>query len=161
MTGRVPGGNSLAGTTFGVIGVGNIIAAVAHRAHTLGMTVLDTDVETFPDDLVADIDIERVGTDELLKRSDVISLNCALTEATRELIGADELAKLGTEGYHINTARGQLIDQEALVDALTSRTIVGAALDVSQRNPSSRSIHWQTWTRSSSVHATSRIRRKR
>lgn len=130
-----PRGTSLAGKTFGVIGVGNIGAAVARRAHAFGMTVLGADIEPFPDELVTDIDIEHVDRDELLARSDFVSLNCALTDATREMIGNNELASLGENGYLINTARGQLVDQEALVDAVADGDIAGAALDVFAEEP--------------------------
>lgn len=130
-----PRGVSLAGKTFGVIGVGDIGSTVARRADALGMRVLGTDVEPFPEELKADIDIERVKQDELLDRSDVVSLNCALTPATREMVGAAELERLGEEGYLINTARGELVDQPALVEALEAGTIAGAALDVFADEP--------------------------
>jgi len=130
-----PRGTSLAGKTFGVIGVGDIGLTVARRAHALGMDVLGSDIEPFPETLVEETGIERVEKDELLERSDVVSLNCALTEATRHIIGADELDRLGENGYLINTARGKLIDQEALVSALREDTIAGAALDVFEEEP--------------------------
>jgi len=130
-----PRGTSLAGKTFGVIGVGDIGSTVARRAHALGMDVVGSDIEPFSEELVEETGIERVEQDELLDRSDVVSLNCALTEATRNMIGAEELDLLGENGYLINTARGRLIDQEALVDALREDTIAGAALDVFRAEP--------------------------
>lgn len=130
-----PRGTSLAGKTFGVIGVGEIGSSVARRAHALGMDVFGTDVQPFPEALVEDIDIKRVEKDDLLARSDVVSLNCALTDATRRMISQPELELLGEEGYIINTARGELIDQDALVSALRSDTIAGAALDVFEDEP--------------------------
>lgn len=130
-----PRGTSLAGKVFGVIGVGNIGATVARRAHALGMDVLGTDVQPLPENLVADTGIERVDRLELLDRSDFVSLNCVLTEETREMIGERELQRLGEAGYLINTARGDLIDQDALVAALRDETIAGAALDVFQDEP--------------------------
>ncbi|WP_042665584.1 MULTISPECIES: phosphoglycerate dehydrogenase [unclassified Haloferax] len=134
-----PRGTSLAGKTFGVIGVGDIGSTVAQRAHALGMEVLGSDIEPFPEELVKETGIKRVSKEELLTRSDVVSLNCALTEATRNMIGADELEQLGGNGYIINTARGQLIDQDALVKALREDTIAGAALDVFEEEPLSDS----------------------
>lgn len=130
-----PRGTSLAGKTFGVIGVGNIGSAVARRAHALGMTTLGTDVRPFSEELAATTGIERVEREELLNRSDVVSLNCALTNETRGMIGAGELRQLGETGYLINTARGELVDQATLVDALHAGRIAGAALDVFEREP--------------------------
>lgn len=130
-----PHGTSLAGKTFGVIGVGNIGSAVARRAHALGMNLLGTDIRPLPDELVAATGIERVDRDDLLDRADVVSLNCALTAETRGMIGAAELHRLGETGYLINTARGELVDQDALVEALQAETIAGAALDVFEREP--------------------------
>lgn len=130
-----PRGTSLAGKKFGVIGVGDIGSAVARRAHAHGMDVLGMDVRPFPEDLVDEIDIERVEKNALLERSDIVSLNCALTPETRRMITEPELALLGKEGYLINTARGELVDQDALVSALQSGTIAGAALDVFENEP--------------------------
>lgn len=130
-----PRGTSLAGKTFGVIGVGDIGTAVARRAKVLGMEVLGADIQPFPKELVATTGIERIDRAELLDRSDIVSLNCALTEATREMISTVELNRLGKDGYLINTARGELVDQDALVTALQKETIAGAALDVFEREP--------------------------
>jgi D-3-phosphoglycerate dehydrogenase len=130
-----PRGTSLAGRTFGVLGVGNIGAEVARRAHALGMDVLGHDVEPLPDDLVADIDIEPVDREELFERASVVSLNCALTPATRQLVGESQLRALGADGYLINTSRGTVVDEDALVDALEADVIAGAALDVFETEP--------------------------
>lgn len=130
-----PRGMSLAGKTMGVVGVGDIGATVVRRAHALGMNVIGTDVEPLPDGLVEETGIERVEQEELFSESDVVSLNCALTEQTREMVGQEELARLGETGYLINTARGQLVNQEDLVSALQEGVIAGAALDVFQEEP--------------------------
>lgn len=130
-----PRGVSLAGRTFGVLGVGNIGATVARRAHALGMDVVGHDVEPLPDSLEADVGIEAVGVDELFERSSVVSLNCALTDETRRLVGEAELTRLGADGYLINTSRGEVVDQRVLVDALRRGTIAGAALDVFETEP--------------------------
>jgi len=130
-----PRGVSLAGKTFGVVGVGNIGSTVARRAHALGLTVLGNDVQPFPEGLKSEIDIERADRDELLDRSDIVSLNCALTPETRSMIGSEELDRIGENGYLINTSRGELVNQPALVDALDSGTIAGAALDVFETEP--------------------------
>ena len=134
-TWHCPRGTSLAEKTFGIIGVGNIGSAVARRAHALGMDVLGTDIEPLPDTLVDETGIQRVERQELFRRSDIVSLNCILTESTRNMIDAAELAQLGSDGYLINTARGELLVQDALVEALQEGTIAGAALDVFQSEP--------------------------
>lgn len=130
-----PRGVSLGGKTCGVIGVGSIGSAVVRRTHAVGMDVLGNDVRQLPSDLVKETGIESVTCEELLSRSDFVSLNCALTDATREMIGRSELDRLGKGGYLINTARGGLIDEPALVDALREDRIAGAALDVFSEEP--------------------------
>lgn len=130
-----PRGESLHGKTFGVIGVGNIGSAVARRAHAHGMSVLGHDIEPIPEDLEQDTGIEAVDKTELLRRADIVSLNCALTPVTRGMIGSEELDLLGTEGYLINTARGELVDERALINALQNDRIAGAALDVFEQEP--------------------------
>jgi D-3-phosphoglycerate dehydrogenase len=99
------------------------------------MDVLGNDVRPLPEDLRADIDIESVGQDELFERSDIVSLNCALTPETRGLVGPAELAALDEGGYLVNTCRGEVVQQDALVNALREGTIAGAALDVFEKEP--------------------------
>ena len=130
-----PRGVSLRGKTFGVVGVGDIGSAVVERAHAHGMEVLGHDVEPIPDDLRDRTGVEPVDLDELFARADLVSLNCALTEATRNMVGERELDALGPEGYLLNTARGELVDQAALVDALETGAVAGAALDVYAEEP--------------------------
>lgn len=130
-----PRGVSLAGKTFGVVGVGSIGSAVVRRANALGMDVLGTDVRPIRAELIEETGVERVGLPELLERAHVVSLNCALTDETRGLIGAEELTLLGADGYLINTARGELVNQDALLDALQRDEIAGAALDVFEEEP--------------------------
>lgn len=130
-----PTGVSLRGKTCGIVGVGDIGSAVAERAAALGMDVLGTDVEPIPAELTDRTGIEQVDRDELFERADLVSLNCALNEATRNMVTDRELALLGPDGYLINTARGEVVDQEALVTALRSGTIAGAALDVYVEEP--------------------------
>jgi D-3-phosphoglycerate dehydrogenase len=130
-----PRGTSLVDKTFGVIGVGNIGSAVVGRAHAHGMDVLGNDIKPIPEQLISETGIEHVERNELLARSELVSLNCALTEETRGMIGAEELSLLGENGYLINTARGELIQQDVLVTALENGTIAGAALDVFEEEP--------------------------
>jgi D-3-phosphoglycerate dehydrogenase len=130
-----PRGVSLADRTFGVVGVGNIGSTVARRADALGMDVLGHDVEPIPETLREETGIEPVGRAELFDRSDVVSLNCTLNEATEGMVDAGALDRLGPDGYLINTARGELVDQDALVAALEAGTLGGAALDVFETEP--------------------------
>jgi D-3-phosphoglycerate dehydrogenase len=130
-----PRGVSLGGKTMGIVGVGNIGSCVARRAAAHGMSVLGSDVRPIADDLQAETGIEAVETDELFERSDVVSLNCGLTPATRELVNERRLELLGSEGYLINTSRGEIVDQRALVTALESEGLAGAALDVFEEEP--------------------------
>lgn len=130
-----PRGRSLEGKTFGVVGVGNIGSTVARRAAAFDMEVLGVDVEPFPQSLHEDVDIERVDRRALFERADVVSLNCALTTETRDMVDDDALASLGPEGYLINTGRGELVVEEALVEALRDGALAGAALDVFRQEP--------------------------
>ena len=78
---------------------------------------------------------QRVGLEELLERSDFVSLHLPLTDSTRHLIGAKELAKMKPDGILINTSRGPVVDEKALADALSRRVIAGAGLDVYENEP--------------------------
>lgn len=130
-----PRGVSLPGKTFGVVGLGSIGSAVIRRAHAHGMDVIGNDVHSPSDDLVSDTGIERVTKEELFERADVVSLNCALNSETRQMVGNQELNAIGQDGYLVNTARGELVDESALVEALQNNDIAGAALDVFESEP--------------------------
>lgn len=111
----------IAGSTLGLVGFGALGKSVASRAEALGMKVIATDVFDFPG---------KVDLDTILAQSDVISLHCPLTDQTRNLIGAKELKKMKKDAILINTARGGLVDEKALVEALKSGEIGGAGFDV-------------------------------
>ena len=130
-----PRGVSLAGRTFGIVGVGSIGSAVARRAAALGMDVLGHDVEPVPEALREETGIEPVGREALFERSDLVSLNCALNDATAGMVDADALDRLGPEGYLVNTSRGGLVVQDDLVAALEEDRLAGAALDVFETEP--------------------------
>lgn len=129
-------GARLTGRTLGIVGLGRIGRAVAARARDgFGMRVLAWSRSATPSSAAAD-GIERVASlDALLERSDVVSLHCPATPATRHLIGASQLAKMRSDAVLINTARGDVADEAALVAALESRTIAGAGLDVFEAEP--------------------------
>lgn len=130
-----PRGDSLQTRTFGVLGVGNIGSEVARRAAGHKMDVIGHDVKPLPDELREEIGIESVTVDELFERSDIVSLNCALTPETKNVVDQERLHALGEDGYLINTARGGLVDESALVTALRNNKIAGAALDVYEKEP--------------------------
>jgi D-3-phosphoglycerate dehydrogenase len=123
---------------MGIIGVGNIGSAVARRAAALEMDLLGHDVVPIDEKLKSETGIQSVDLESLLKQSDVVSLNCPLTEETRGLIGEEELDAIGPEGYLINTSRGELVQERELITALENDQIAGAALDVFKTEPLSK-----------------------
>lgn len=126
-------GWELTGKTLGVIGYGEIGREVAARAQALGMRVLAYD-PFWTGDMNG---VQRVDLGLLIQDADVITLHCALTHETEKLINAERLAQMRKGAYLINTARGQLIDETALYDALKSGKLAGAAADVLRDDPPS------------------------
>lgn len=124
----------LAGQQLGLIGLGNIGRLVAAKARGLGLRVVAYD--PYVAERAAELDgVALLGLDELLRSSDFVSLHCPLNAATRHLIGARELGLMKPSGFLINTARGAIVDQAALVRALAERRIAGAGLDVFATEP--------------------------
>ena len=117
-------GRGLRGKTLGIVGYGAIGRATADRARAFGMEVIYTRRGAGGG---------RAG--ELLERSHVVSLHCPLTEATRHLIDADALRAMRDDAYLVNTARGPVVDEAALAEALRDGVIAGAALDVFEEEP--------------------------
>lgn len=115
----------LRGETFGVIGYGQLGRATARLAAAFGMRVIVAEHRN-----AGAVRPDRVSFDQLLTESDVISLHCPLTPQTRNLIGADELARLRPGALLINTARGGIVDEAALVAALKENRLGGAGIDV-------------------------------
>lgn len=132
---ETPRGISLPGKTMGILGVGDIGSAVARRAAGLGMNVVGHDIEQIPRTLKVETGIEPVSKEELLQRARIVSLHCTLTPETREVIDEPEIESLGPEGYLINTARGGLVNESALIGALENNRIAGAGLDVFATEP--------------------------
>lgn len=128
----------LEGRTLGIIGHGALGRAVARLGKAFGMkVVIGTRPGTQPQG-------DRIALDELFRESDVISLHCPLTEQTRNLIAADELAAMKPETILINTARGGIVDEQALHEALVSGQIGGAGIDVLAVEPPDGSSPLQT-----------------
>jgi glyoxylate reductase len=127
-------GQDLAGATLGIIGMGGIGQQVARRARAMGMHVLYQSRTRMPS-LERRYRMEFVSQHELFERSDVVSLHPPLTPETRHLINERTLALMKPTGVLVNTARGQLVDQAALYQALLSGQIGAAALDVTDPEP--------------------------
>jgi glyoxylate reductase len=127
-------GADVAGATLGVIGLGAIGSAVARRAAGFRMTILYTGRSRKPEVEEATGAVYR-PLDDLLRESDFVSINCALTPETRGLIGARELALMKPSAILVNTARGAVVDQRALATALQQGQIAAAGIDVYEREP--------------------------
>ncbi len=124
----------LSGRRAGIIGLGEIGRAVAHRLQALGMEVAAHD-PFVAEDTARELGVALLPLDELLATAHVVCVNCPLTDATRGLIGAAELAAMGSDSIIVNTARGGIIDESALVAALQGGEIAGAGLDVLAQEP--------------------------
>lgn len=127
-------GVELHGKTLGLIGAGRIGAEVAKRALAFGMQVIIHD-PYLSDERARDIGAELVTFHELFRAADLVSIHTPLTEETRGLIGADQLAMMKPTAYLINAARGGVVDETALVEALQKGELAGAALDVFEEEP--------------------------
>ena len=130
-----PDAVSLKECKLGVVGIGNIGCAVVRRARAFGMTVLGTDLVPVAASFIEEMGLRMVALSELLAASDFVSLHCDLNPTSFHLIGREELALMRPASYLINTARGAVVDELALVDALRERRIAGAALDVFEVEP--------------------------
>ncbi|TVQ21996.1 MAG: D-glycerate dehydrogenase, partial [Spirochaetaceae bacterium] len=127
-------GGDITGATLGIIGAGRIGAAMARKSRGFDMKVLYCD--GFRNEaLEAELGARRVELDELLSASDYVSVHVPLMPETRHLINASTLKKMKPTAYLINTARGPIVDEAALVDALRTGTIAGAGLDVYEAEP--------------------------
>jgi glyoxylate reductase len=128
-------GGDLGTRTLGIFGIGRIGRAVARRAAPFGMRVIYHSRRRLPAEDEAALGAEWVDFDGLIARSDVLSLHAPLTPETRHAIGADALRRMRAGAYLVNTARGALVDEAELVDALRDGRLAGAGLDVYEREP--------------------------
>jgi D-3-phosphoglycerate dehydrogenase / 2-oxoglutarate reductase len=124
----------LAGRVLGLVGFGNIPRALAPKAKAFGLRVLTHDPYV-PADILAAAGVEGVGFDELLGASDFVSIHAPLSPATRGLFNAEVFGKIRKGALLINTARGPLVDEDALIAALDAGQLGGAALDVVMTEP--------------------------
>jgi phosphoglycerate dehydrogenase-like enzyme len=127
-------GIGLTGRTLGLIGLGNIGREIVRLARPLDMRFVAFDPYLKAVDAAAE-SVELVDLEGLLRTADVVTINCALTPETHHLLNRERLALMKPSAYLINTARGPIIDQQALTDVLTNRRIAGAALDVFETEP--------------------------
>ena len=130
-------GTKVSGKTLGLVGMGRIARAVARRAHSgFGMRVVFHDPYPPPPALAAELGAEQQSSlNAVLREADFVSLHCPATPETRHLIDTERLALMKPTAFLINTARGDIVDEAALVAALKERRIAGAALDVYEREP--------------------------
>jgi glyoxylate reductase len=128
-------GDDVYGRVLGIVGLGRIGQAVARRGLGFNMSILYAQRHRADPRLESELRAVYVPLDELLTKSDYVSLHCPLTDETRHLIGERELRLMGPKHYLINTARGPIVDEKALVRALKEKWIKGAGLDVYEREP--------------------------
>lgn len=128
-------GTDIWGKTLGIIGFGRIGRAVARRAIGFRMRVIYSDVTRAPEDIERELNAEFLPLRQVLATADFLSLHVALNESTRGLIGSSELAQMKRTALLINTSRGPVVQEAALVEALDKGVIAGAALDVFEREP--------------------------
>ena len=131
---KIPG-RSLSECTLGVIGVGNIGKAVIRRARGFGMRILGNDIQPIAPDFILENQVEMVSLGELLEQADFISLNCDLNPTSFHIMNARALEMVKPDAVLINTARGPLVDEPALVAALQNKQLAGAAMDVFEVEP--------------------------
>jgi glyoxylate reductase len=128
-------GTSIQGRRLGIVGMGAIGAATARRAKAFGMDIAYSNRREVHPDLAAELGAVRLTMDELLATSDIVSIHCPYSPETHHLFNAETLAKMQPHAYLINTARGPIVDEAALVAALEMGALDGAGLDVFENEP--------------------------
>jgi D-3-phosphoglycerate dehydrogenase len=125
------------GSCLGLIGLGAIPTMVAKKMKNFGMRIIAFDPYV-SDENARKSGVQKVDFDELVRTSDYISIHCPLTDETRKMINADVFRKMKNTAILINTARGQIVDEAALIDAIREKEIGGAAIDVMEKEPIAR-----------------------
>jgi phosphoglycerate dehydrogenase-like enzyme len=125
---------NLAGATLGLAGLGRLGGAMVGPAQAFGMDVIAWS-QNLTEARAAELAVTKASKDELLERADVISIHLVLSDRTRGLFGAGDLALMKSSAVLINTSRGPIVDEPALIEALRSHTIAAAGLDVYDREP--------------------------
>ncbi len=127
--------HELYGKTLGLVGMGHIGREVAARAKAFGCRIVYCDVAPLPAEIEGKLGAERMELDDLLRESDIVSLHVPLTPETARLINAEKLALMKPEAYLLNLARGEVVDEAALAEALGEGRLGGAGIDVFTREP--------------------------
>ena len=127
-------GLSLEGRTLGVVGLGNLGGRMATIAKAFEMNIVAWS-QNLTQERCDELGVEKVSKEELMKRSDFITIHLILSDRSRGVIGAEELALMKSTAYIVNTARGPIIDEDALVTALENKAIAGAGVDVFSVEP--------------------------
>ena len=127
-------GRDLLGSTLGVIGLGRLGSQVAVLGQAFGMDVLAWS-HNLTRERAAEVGVSQVSMDELLRRADFVTVHLRLSDRTRGLIGRDELSLMRPDAYLVNTSRGPIVDEAALLEAVRSEVITGAAVDVFEEEP--------------------------
>lgn len=128
-------GSSIQNQTLGILGMGQIGIATALRAKSFGMKIIYTRRNRLDEKVEKELSAQYVSLDELLQQSDIVSLHCPYSTETHHLISDAQLSKMKKTSYLINTARGPIVNEEALANALINKTIAGAGLDVYENEP--------------------------
>ena len=128
-------GSGIQGRQLGIVGMGDIGQALARRAKAFGMTIAYSNRKPVASHIEAELGATFMSLDELLATSDVVSLNCPYSPATHHLMGAEQFAAMKNTAILVNTARGPVVDEAALVHALQHCQISGAGLDVFENEP--------------------------
>ncbi|NLR32302.1 2-hydroxyacid dehydrogenase family protein [Levilactobacillus tujiorum] len=128
-------GHELSGKTLGIVGMGQIGQAVAKRMKAFDMNIIYSQRTQLDPEVEAQFGAKFVSLEELIKTSDVLSLHCPLNDKTHHMIGAPEFKQMKSSAYLINAARGPVIDEAALLEALKAGELAGAALDVYEAEP--------------------------
>lgn len=131
---KIPG-KALSESTLGIVGVGNIGKAVTRRARAFGMKVYGADIVDIDHVFVSETGIEMTSLENLLKNSDFVSINCDLNPTSLHLMNADTFALMKPTAILINTARGPIVEEKSLIEALQAGRLGGAALDVFEVEP--------------------------
>ncbi|MFO1351831.1 MAG: NAD(P)-dependent oxidoreductase [Gammaproteobacteria bacterium] len=129
-------GIGLVGKTLGILGLGNIGAEIVRITKPLDFKFIADDPYVNPQ-MARELGVEMVSVEDLFRRSDILSVNCLLNDETRHIVNAQRLALMKPTAYLINTARGPVVDEPALIEVLQERRIAGAGLDVFEQEPSS------------------------
>ena len=131
---KIPG-MALSECTLGVIGLGNIGKAVVRRAQAFGMKIFGNDIVQIDQTFITETGVEMTDLRSLLSNADFVSINCDLNLTSHHLMNADTFALMKQNAVLINSARGPIVDEEALIEALQAKRLGGAALDVFEHEP--------------------------